>query len=163
MVGWLVGVGRGLWVRLGIQIPMVPFLLDFPLPFKNSNSCNPTSTIHDTKKLYLSIGVVEGSQACNACWAGLREWVGPVPGPNIRVLGKKMKWGWRGIDISMCLLKYHENVGVLSIYWRKMAILIEISWLRYSPNMYHVEGYWYISTFSFLNASNVGMYAQITN
>ena len=76
---------------------------------------------------------------------------------------KKMKWGWHGIDISMCLLKYHENVSVLSIYWRKMAILMEISWLRYFPNMYHVEGYWYISTFSSLNASNVGMYAQITN
>ena len=56
----LVGVGEKLWVGGQGSNPLSSISLDFPLPFQNSNSCNPTLTIHYIEKGYLSIGVVDG-------------------------------------------------------------------------------------------------------
>ena len=70
MVGQLVMVGECGPKGRGPN-PHGSILMDFPLPFKNSNSCNPTSTIHNTKKVYLNIRMVEGSQACRACRVGI--------------------------------------------------------------------------------------------
>lgn len=58
-------------MRLWVQIPFPPYLFDFPLLFKKSDSCNhPTLTIDDTKKVYISTGVLEDSQVCKVCWVG---------------------------------------------------------------------------------------------
>ena len=74
MVGRLVERGV-VGMRLWVQIPLPPPLLfDFPLLLKKSNSCNPISTIDDTKKVYLIIRVLEDSQACKACWASVLVW-----------------------------------------------------------------------------------------
>ena len=71
MVAWLVLVGER--EPEGRSNILGSILLDLPLPFKNSNSCNPTS-VHDTKKVYLKIGVVEVSLVFRARWAQAAYW-----------------------------------------------------------------------------------------